>query len=437
MPATKSEITNKNDFRGDILDRNFPVHFNAKTGAYSYDFADVTPAISSELEKIKYFRVSSPKLSEVEEEVVKHLKKNGPVAPGLEGEISKAVRKQAEEFKETSNIYESITAKEARGEALTSNETKAVGKAAANALRLARPKKAQNAKRVYNNIQRLLNEKGVNVNALRTKLAGPAPALTPEETEVQARLGDLDRVTEIIDVYEKLEALEEKEKSGKNLSFDEILDKQEYEEYLNAENLENLGAKSLELPSKMKQRVNTKGDYNAARAVITQIEGIPEKDRSAKQLKNLSNAKETVAQYEINNPNAYVKSIDTIIDKSRAIKEKYRNRYETAFAKVRNLSSKPSMTNEERTQYNNANRIMNAYSTLQSNTATNVEKKNAETLLKGAPVVNNTPTLEGFFENRPPATKSGGSQAATSQRGGKRRTKKAKKSTKKTHKRKH
>jgi hypothetical protein len=427
MPATKSEITNKNDFRGDILDRNFPVHFNAKTGAYSYDYADVTPAVVSELEKIKYFRVSSPKLSEVEEEMVKHLKKNGPVAPGLEGEISKAVKKQAEEFKEASNIYENLSTKEARGETLTTNEAKAIEKASANAMKLARPKKAQNAKRVYNSIQRLLNEKGINVNALRTKLAGPAPALTPNETEVQARLGDLDRVTEIIDAYEKLEALEEKEKSGKALSFDEALDKQEYEEFLNAEGLENLGARPLELPSRMKERLNTKGDYNAARALILQIEGIPEKNRSAKQLKNLSNAKETVAQYEINNPNAYVKSIDTMINKSRAMTEKYKPRYETAFAKVRNLSTKPSMTNEERQQYNNANRIMNAYSTLQSDVATNAEKKNAETILKNAPVSNNTPSLEGFFENKPPATKSGG----------KRRTKKTKKSKKKTMKRKH
>lgn len=426
MPATKSEISNKNDFRGDILDRDFPVHFNAKTGAYSYDYADVTPAIASELEKIKYFRVSSPKLAEVEEEVVKHLKGLGPVAPGLEGDISKAVKKQAEEFKEATNVYEAIAEKEAKGEALTANELKAKNKASGNALRLARPKKAQNAKRIYNNIQQLLNEKGVNVNALRTKLAGPSPALTANETAVQARLGNLDRVTEVIDIYEKLEALEEKEKSGKELSFDEVLDKQEYEEFLNSENLQNLGAKPLELGKTMKARVNTKGAYNDARAKITQIEGTPEKERTATQLKNLSNAKAVVLQYETNNPNALNTALNTSMDKGIALRDKYKNRYNTAFAKVRNLSSKASLTTNETKQYNDANKIVNAYSTFKSTSASNDEKKEAEKILQSAPVANNTPSLEGFFEARPPATK-----------GGKRRTKKAKKAKRKTHKRKH
>ena len=69
--STKNPLTDKSQFRGDILDRQFSVHYDPMTGMYSYDYADVTPEILTQLAALKFYRISSTKLADVEAEVSK------------------------------------------------------------------------------------------------------------------------------------------------------------------------------------------------------------------------------------------------------------------------------------------------------------------------------------------------------------------------------
>ena len=90
--STKSPIPDKAQFRGDILDRQFSVHYDPITGMYSYDYADLTPEILSQLGGLKFYRVSSPKLADVEAEVSKLRK---PTAAASTATATKAVATEA------------------------------------------------------------------------------------------------------------------------------------------------------------------------------------------------------------------------------------------------------------------------------------------------------------------------------------------------------
>lgn len=443
MPATKTELSKKEDFRGDILDRDFPVHFDAKTGAYSYDYADVSAALASELDKIKYYRVSSPKLADVEEELVKHLKAEGPKPPPVKGEITKAAEAEAAKEIEISEIGKSLLNKASRGEALTLNERKIFNKLGKNAYKLVRPKKAQEAKRIYNNIQELANEKGININALQKKnensrnTSKPAPSFSENEENFRDKLSELKRVTAIIDAYELLESFEEKIKSGTSLTPAEETQKTVAENLLNTTDLTNKGKEIVLLNQKV-TNLEEKQKYNNARALLAQIEGTPENQRSAKQLKNLLNAKAIVREYENKHPTAKTAAFVKNINISHADATKYNAKRNVAQATLTELSGKANLTPEEQAKRNSAQKVLNAFTTFKNTNPfrTDKEKEDAEAILKSAPgPVNNTPSLEGAFKL--PNKFEGFENNAPKAKGGKRRTCKSKKSKRKTHKRKH
>jgi hypothetical protein len=431
MPATKTELKERDDFRGDILDREFPVHFDTKTGAYSYNYADVPPELESAIKNIKYFRVSSPSLAEVEEELVKHSRKEGPAPPPVKGNITKATEAQVAALKNVQNVGKPLFEKQSRGETLTPEETSALNKSTKMRLALERPQKAQEAKRIYNEIQDFANEKGVNVNALRKKLTStPVPPLSADESTVQDVLGDLDRVIRVIDAYELLERLEEKVKEGKTLNAKDLADKTAAETLLNATPRTNKGEAPKPLAAKVED-LKEKQKYNNARGLITQIMGTPENSRTARQLKNLSDAKAIVGSYEAAHPEAVEKSVEKNFNLFFAEATKYGSKRNAAQKALNALAAKKNLSPGEQASRTKLQGILNAYRTFHDTNPfiNQEEKKAAEAILKAAPNnTNNTPSLKGIFPNM---------INNTEKKGGRRHTRKQKKSKKRTHKRKH
>jgi hypothetical protein len=64
MPPTPVEVT-KSDFQGDILNREFKI-LRGSTGEYSYDYVDQTPDVVKALASIKYYRLKSKSLADIE-----------------------------------------------------------------------------------------------------------------------------------------------------------------------------------------------------------------------------------------------------------------------------------------------------------------------------------------------------------------------------------
>ncbi len=76
MPPTPVEVT-KNDFQGDILNREFKI-LRSSTGEYSYDYVDQTPDVMKALASIKYYRLKSKSLADIEAAIKARSKGTAP-----------------------------------------------------------------------------------------------------------------------------------------------------------------------------------------------------------------------------------------------------------------------------------------------------------------------------------------------------------------------
>lgn len=293
MSATTKELSNKNDFRGDILDRDFPVHYDASTGTYSFDYVESPAELQAALKNIKYYRVSSPTLAELETKLASRIKKEAPAAPRAKGEITKAAEAYQQKYSESTNVLEPLTQKISSGEELTPNEQAAYNKAAKNVNVLGRQATVQQAKKIYNQFQEALNEGIITDFNIRKNLS--------EDEKTRSKLTNEGREQYegsklAIELFARLEILNDLEKT-RTLTEEEEREKQEAIEFF------EVTPQSLWFKKNIVDIASSKQVSNNARALITQIEGTPENQRSAKQLKNLSNAKAIVRNYETANPN--------------------------------------------------------------------------------------------------------------------------------------
>ena len=95
MPPSVTEVKNLKNFRGNILDRQFPVQFDPKTGLYSYDYVEKNSDTAAKLKALKYYRKSSKNLKEIEDDLAKYLKNQVSAPPPVKSEITQAA--EAEE----------------------------------------------------------------------------------------------------------------------------------------------------------------------------------------------------------------------------------------------------------------------------------------------------------------------------------------------------
>ncbi len=359
MPATKTELKTKDEFHGDLLDRQFSVRHDPKTGLYSYDYAELSPEIKTELDKIQFYRFSSPKLAEVEAEVAKLQKPSGvpppppPVSP-VKGAITAASEATAEGYQKTYNAWAKIYDKEAAGGILTAEEARNKAELQKSLVVYIRQGMAQEAKKILNSIENIRNEGIANAN-----LSANQRKLMAKEEEMK----------QIIDAYEVIESLEDKIKA-KTLSEEDLRRLDEAETTLN-----RVPVMPPEIDLILQGYFQRKL-YNSARAIKTQIEGTPETERTANQTRNYTKALANINAYETANPNA-----------KRAREEKERSivraltpsvsptRYREAKAKLNALNRKLNrgltLTEEEQEQQRQASANIDQYERNNPNTNNN------------------------------------------------------------------
>jgi hypothetical protein len=328
MPATTQELSNKNDFRGDILDRDFPVHYDASTGTYSFDYAeypeevraDLQAKLQAAIDQIKYYRISSPTLSELETKLASHMKKVAPVAPRAKGEITKAAEEEAAKAKALEEAYAPIAEKEAslgEGEELSNTEKNAKAKLENESWKQMRRKRVEYAKQRLESVYNIYNE--------RVKRAGEAgEELEINETTKRPKIrGDEQRVIKkyenIIDASDKLNSYNAKEKRGETLSAEEQADRADKIALINR------FASEEEIAENTKRlNINSKGNYNSARATLTQLKNIPNEKLTTQQVANKQKARVVVERYEATHPNERRNEQKSLVDielKRKQLKE--------------------------------------------------------------------------------------------------------------------
>jgi hypothetical protein len=371
MPATTTELKQKMDFRGDLLDVKHSVHFDPQTGTYSYDYADLTPEVKAAIEKLVFKRISSPKLAEIEEAVSVLRKGVEPAAPREQGEISKATEAYTTELEEASEVAKKLQ-KKMESEELSNAEKTALNKSQAVIVRLQFQDLVGKAKKQLNAIENLKNEGEYNkappekqaeydeqiktsqetIDAFETveRLREEYPSLTSAEEEAFINallvLGAQEDITEEQrEFYDPAKLTEEQQKTyaedPKIMKAFETLQKIRKDTTMKDEDFKALIQAILQFNSlddemwyagEANANVANTQEYENARAKILQIEGTPEEKRTPKQLQELANAFAKRNAYEEKHPEAKTQREEEKAKQERALKAKEEKPNENAGA---------------------------------------------------------------------------------------------------------
>lgn len=371
MPATTTELKEKMDFRGDLLDVKHSVHYDPQTGTYSYDYAELTPEVKAAIETLIFKRISSPKLAEIEEAVSALRKEVEPVAPRAKGEITKATEAYSTELEEASEVAKKLQ-KKMESEDLSNAEQAAMRKSMAVLTRLQTQDLVGKAKKQLNAIETLKNEGQYNkatpeeraeydaqlktseetIDSFETleRLRQEYPSFTSTEeegvidallllsarediTEEQREFYDPKTLTEeqqktyaeepgVMEAFETLQTIR-KETKMKDEDFKALI-----QAILQFNSLED----TIWFTGDANENVANTQEYENARAKILQIEGTPEEKRTPKQLQELANASAKRNAYEEKHPEAREQREEEKAKQERALKAKEEKSNENAGA---------------------------------------------------------------------------------------------------------
>ncbi len=357
MPPTVKPITNLKNFRGNVLDRQFPVQFDPQTGMYSYDYVELTPEVTSKLKNLKYFRKSSKDLAEIESDLAAYLAKEGPPAPRAKGEITKAAEEQVAKKEEAFQAYQAIQEKQQSGQPLTPYDQEIARNAQKQYYKELRTKKLEYAKKQQEAIYNAYNEKvtrgePVNINAITKR-----PKLSASN---QRRF---DELSAILDAVKYLDDLEAKEKSGVALTPGEQT-KQTQDTAL----LDRFAIPHNEL-GKSTKNINEKGAYNSAKALITQLKNISTEKLTLQQRKNLAQSSDTMIQYETNHPEV----------RNSRVEQEALQRVELMRKALKNINAKPKpLSPENAAEKARLEAIISAHNAAYKAARPNATNENAE-----------------------------------------------------------
>ena len=76
MSVKESQIT-KDQFRGDILQRDYSARYDPSTKTYTFDYVVLTPKVEEALNDVTYLRFTSDKIADVEQAISDYIKKMG------------------------------------------------------------------------------------------------------------------------------------------------------------------------------------------------------------------------------------------------------------------------------------------------------------------------------------------------------------------------
>jgi len=371
MPATTTELKQKMDFRGDLLDVKHCVHFDPQTGTYSYDYADLTPEIKTAIETLIFKRISSTNLAEVEEAVSVLRKAVEPVAPRAKGEIAKATEAYTTELEEASDVARQLQ-KKMETEELSNAEKAALNKSQAVIVRLQFQDLVGKAKKQLNAIENLKNEGEYNKASPEKQAEYDAQIKTSQET-----IDAFETVERLRDEYPSFTSAEEEVfiDALLTLAAQEDIPEEQREFYDPATLTEEQQTTFAEMPKVMKafetlQRIRKEAkmkdedfkaliqavvqfnsledemwyageananvantqEYENARAKILQLEATPKEKRSPKQLQELANATAKRNAYEEKHPEAKTQREEEKAKQERALKAKEEKSNENAGA---------------------------------------------------------------------------------------------------------
>ena len=296
MPATKTELTNRQEFKGDVFDRQYSVHRDPTTGMFSFDYADITPELALELQKIKFYRVTSTDLRDIEEELKKSKDLSGEsripntkpttnTKPETQtetkvpetGEITKAVEAQSSEFKEDLDAFLPLQEKVDAGEELNEEDAKKYDSLFGSIQAKIRQRKLIQAKKRYNEFQLKANESGTNLsNEDKTK------------SDFYAR---------IIDAFETIEEVEEKEKRGEPVNASNLTRKIEAIEFLDSDEVDEV-IRELEDVAEIVEKLERRQAYKNSKALLQQFTAVAVNKRTPEDVKRLEEAHAVVNAYE-------------------------------------------------------------------------------------------------------------------------------------------
>ncbi len=447
MSVKQSQIT-KDQFHGDILQRDYSVHYDPDTKTYTFDFAEMKPETEQALKNLTYYRFSSDDISQVKQAISDYIAKVGPRVsrtPGEKGEITKTAEAQAEIYEKAEKTLENMQLKENLGEQLTNENIALEDAAKKEGMKLLKQKKLEELKQQRNAMNAQLEEGDEGVNEtdqqLQTRLG--VTQLTNELKKQRQKVFsgnkqiEYQRLTNLIENYEKVIALEAKP----SLTPAEQAQKATAETFIQAKGEEikeaNLPKSSFEVSKKLE----AKQKYSNARALISQLEG------SAKQAKRKLTAEEQskvdLAKADIEYYKSTLSStlspdeLDRIEEQEETIRKatvsKYQALNQRLEANIRNYEArKANLKNNEKESLRKAQEARQAYATYIAPTSTNVQKTAAQATLDAAIQAElNMPNTKGLYNLPKNVEDKFGLQ------GGKRKTKKHKKQMKKNKTRKH
>lgn len=441
MSVKQSQIT-KDQFHGDILQRDYSVHYDPDTKTYTFDFAEMKPETEQALQNVTYYRFSSDDISQVKQAISDYIAKVGPRVsrtPGEKGEITKTAEAQAEIYKKAEETIENLTLP--FRPALTAEETALKEEAEKQKDKLLKQKKLTELKKQRNAMNADLEsnvEGTIGTNEtdqqLQTRLG--VTQLTNELKKQRQKVfsankqDEYDRLTELIDAYTTVVDLDRK--PSLNAAEEQL--KATAEAFIQREGEQiNMPKSSYEVTS----NILAKQKYSNARALISQLEGSAKqagRDLTAEEQSKVDLAKADIKTYK---STLSPQELDRIEEQEETIRKatvsKYQNLRDRLEANIRNYEARQAnLKNNERESLGKAQEAMRAYNTFMAPTSTNEQKTAAQAKLDAALQTElNLPTTTGLY-NLPKNV-----EAKFGLQGGKRKTKKHKKQMKKHKTRKH
>jgi hypothetical protein len=301
MPPTVKPISNLKNFRGNVLDRQFPVQFDPSTGMYSYDYVELTPEVTSKLKNLKYFRKSSKDLAEIEADLAAYLAKEGPAAPRAKGEITKAAEEEIKKFTNAGRVLVQLSRKQMSGQPLSAYEQKLLADAGNQSIKSFRPKKVEFAKKHQEALLEAYNAKVLRKEPVEINDETKRPKLSAEDQDY------FNFMEQVKQAAKYLDDLDEKEKKGTALTPGEETEKAQKADFLDRL---VLPPEEMQTIISISKNVNEKGLYNAAKATYTQLKNIPTDKLNISQRGNIAKAWETMMMYERAHPEVATKATE-------------------------------------------------------------------------------------------------------------------------------
>jgi hypothetical protein len=341
MSLETKEIT-ADEFRGDLFGKKFPVHYDTKTGVYSFDYTIVPEDLKKEIAKLIIKRISDKDPAKVKAQLDTILKTSAPEAPRAKGEITAAAEKAVADVEGALAVESDLRKIDPR---LRTPSEEAVLEKSLSEINLAlldqRGKEARNTRTRLE--EETYNEKGTQIEtlkAIKDKLLTGAE-LTPEEIKLREKVDEAEDdlhdymvALDTLEAYNVIEPLDEAKRKEAGKLYSRIKDAAAEE-----------GVDLLALKQHIKDGTALSEQETAIR---TQIDALDEASRNAVMALITLLAISTKRNVPLQTGKVAQEEFDKIV-------------YEDSRKKLADLEAKKDRTSSEELEYLRARDFVEAY----------------------------------------------------------------------------